>query len=66
MAGIRSTNNAARRSRARRVIQEARVFHETRVRRLTLSGTLHKLKDSGYCRRQRARAAAIRAARAAA
>lgn len=52
---LRTTNHNRLRALRRRVYVEALAFHERRVARLSKSGTLHKLKDSGYVRRLRSR-----------
>lgn len=45
------------RALARKVYLEGKVYHDKRVVRLTASGTTHKLKNSGYLRRSKERAA---------
>ncbi len=54
MANLRTANTKARRALKRRVLVEGRVFHQNQVERMFASGTLHKLRDTGFVRRRRA------------
>lgn len=54
MSNLRTANTKARRALKRRVIVEGRVFHQKQVERMYASGTLHKLRDTGFVRRRNA------------
>lgn len=52
MSNLRTANTKARRALKRRVVVEGRVFHQQQVERMHASGTLHKLRHTGFVRRR--------------
>ncbi len=54
MSNLRTANTKARHALKRRIRIEGRVFHQKQVERMHASGTLHKLRDTGFIRRRNA------------